>query len=74
MFNLSYMDFQWVDNCLTTWGLLSWQTRSDLGTQGSVTAPDLEFYGVEDPAEADEWTVKIEKIFKVFKCTGKHQV
>ena len=29
------------------------------------------FYGVEDPAEADEWTVQIEKIFEVFKCTGK---
>ncbi|XXG88369.1 hypothetical protein AAC387_Pa12g0584 [Persea americana] len=32
-----------------------------------------EFYGVEDPAEADEWTVQIEKIFEVFKCTVKQQ-
>ena len=29
------------------------------------------FYGVEDPAEADEWTIQIKKIFKVFKCTDK---
>ena len=32
-----------------------------------------EFYGVEDPTEADEWTVQIEKIFEVFKCTGKQR-
>ena len=33
-----------------------------------------EFYGVEDPAEADEWTVQIEKIFEVFKCTSQQRV
>lgn len=33
-----------------------------------------EFYVVEDPADAEEWTVQIEKIFKVFKCTGQQQV
>ena len=32
------------------------------------------FYGVEDPAEADEWTVQTEKIFEVFKYTSQQQV
>ena len=33
-----------------------------------------EFYGVKDPTEVDEWTIQIEKIFEVFKCTGKQHV
>ena len=33
-----------------------------------------EFYGVEDPADADKWTVQLEKIFEVFKRTDQQQV
>ena len=33
-----------------------------------------EFHGIDDPADADEWVVQMEKIYKVFKCTGIQQV
>ena len=33
-----------------------------------------EFYGNEDPLDADEWTVQIEKIFEVLRCRGKERV
>ncbi|XXG89231.1 hypothetical protein AAC387_Pa12g1283 [Persea americana] len=33
-----------------------------------------QFYGNEDPLDADEWVVQIEKIFEVFKCTRKERV
>lgn len=32
------------------------------------------FYGTEDPAKADELTLQIKKIFKVFECTGQQHV
>ena len=34
----------------------------------------LEFYGNEDSLDANEWVVQVEKIFDVFKCTGKERV
>lgn len=33
-----------------------------------------EFHGMEDPTDADEWVVQMEKIYEVFKCTGRQQV
>ena len=33
-----------------------------------------EFYGNEDPLDADEWIFQVEKIFEVFRCTGKERV
>ena len=33
-----------------------------------------EFYGNEDPLDADEWVVQVEKIFEVFRCTGRERV
>ena len=33
-----------------------------------------EFTGTEDPMVADDWLVRLEKIFRVFECTGQQQV
>ena len=33
-----------------------------------------EFFGNEDPLDADEWVVQVEKIFDVFGCTGQERV
>lgn len=33
-----------------------------------------EFYGTEDPLRADEWIMRLEKIFSVFKCSGRQRV
>ena len=30
----------------------------------------LEFTGMEDPLVADDWIVQMEKIFRVFECSG----
>ena len=29
-----------------------------------------EFTGTEDPLVADDWIMRMEKIFRVFECTG----
>ena len=34
----------------------------------------LAFYGNDDPLDADEWVVQVEKIFQVFQCTNKEKV
>ena len=34
----------------------------------------LEFTGTEDPLVADDWIVWMEKIFKVFECSGRQRV
>ena len=33
-----------------------------------------EFTGTEDPLVVDDWIVRMEKIFKVFECTGQQRV
>ena len=33
-----------------------------------------EFTGTEDPLVADDWIVRMEKIFRVFECTGRQRV
>ena len=33
-----------------------------------------EFMGTEDPLVADDWIVRMEKIFRVFECTGSQRV
>lgn len=33
-----------------------------------------EFYRNEDPLDANEWAVQMEKIFEVFRCIGKDRV
>ena len=33
-----------------------------------------EFTGAEDPLVADDWIVRMEKIFRVFECSGRQQV
>ena len=33
-----------------------------------------EFTGIEDPLVADDWIVRMEKIFKVFECSGRQRV
>ena len=33
-----------------------------------------EFTGTEDPLVADDWIVRMEKIFRAFECTGRQRV
>ena len=33
-----------------------------------------EFMGTEDPLVANDWIVRMQKIFKVFKCMGRQRV
>ena len=33
-----------------------------------------EFTGTEDPLVDDDWIVRMEKIFRVFKCIGRQRV
>lgn len=51
----------------------SFHTLNDLVEKFRKRFP-LESYGTKDPTDADEWVVQMEKIYEVFKCTGRQQV
>lgn len=33
-----------------------------------------EFFSMEDPLVANDWIVRMEKIFRVFECSGRQRV